>query len=299
MKIGIIGGGSVGLLVAAKLSSHHQITIFTHTQRQAKEINEKGITLIADSYEYHYNYISAVCMEKSAHSIRNQDVILLTVKQSAILELLPILEENAAVVVFLQNGMDHFNYLPEMQVSSIYTGIIEHGALRKNDYTVRHTGKGTIKIGLFKGTEFQGIETLDVDDFPVQVIPDIRPIHIEKLIVNSVINPLTSVLRVCNGELIKNIYYVKLMESICREVCDSLLISRAEHQAYLKKISVICDHTAKNKSSMLRDLELGRKTEIDTILGYCIREAKKHGLPSPQCQLLYTMIRGMEESGEI
>lgn len=299
MKIGIIGGGSVGLLTAARLSNDHHITIFTHTQRQTKEINEKGITLIADDCEYHYNHIPAVCMEESAQSIRNQDVILLTVKQTAILELVPILEENAAVVVFLQNGMDHFNYLPEMRVPTIYTGIIEHGAVRKNDHTVHHTGKGTIKMGLFKGIEVKGIETLDMEGFPVQLIPDIWPIHIEKLIINSVINPLTSVLGVCNGELIKNKYYVKLMESVSREVCDSLLIPRAEHQAYLKKISVICDRTAKNISSMLRDLQLGRKTEIDAILGYCIREAKKHGLPSPQCQLLYTMIRGMEESGEI
>lgn len=299
MKVGIIGGGSIGLLIAARLSNDHQITLYAHTQRQAKEINEKGISLIADDYEHHYNHIHALCIEKSAQSIRNQDIILLTVKQTAIMELMPLLEENASVLVFLQNGMDHFNYLPRMRVSTIYTGIIEHGAIRINDHRVHHTGSGMIKMGLFKGFEVKGIENLDINGFPVQVIPDIWPIHLEKLIINSVINPLTSVLRVCNGELIKNTYYVKMMESVCHEVCELLLIPPSEHRDYFKKIFVICDRTAKNTSSMLRDLQLGRKTEIDAILGYCIREAKKHDIPSPQCQLLYTMVCGMEESGEI
>ena len=46
---------------------------------------------------------------------------------------------------------------------------------------------------------------------------------------------------------------------------------------------------------MLRDLQLGRKTEIEAILGYCIREAAKNNTPSPQCKQLFEMVRGLEE----
>lgn len=299
MRIGIIGGGAIGLLAASKLSDNHQITLFTHTSLQADEINEKGITLIDMQGEHNYQNINAVCIDDSEELIQRQEIIILTVKQTALIELWSLLEENASAVVFLQNGMSHFAHLPALLVSTIYTGIVEHGAIRENNHTVHHTGIGMIKMGLYRGMELPGMEYLDTDGFPVQLLPDIKSIHTEKLIINSVINPLTSILGVRNGDLIKNTYYIKLVESICQEVCHSLLIPEAEHQIYLERIITICGRTAKNTSSMLRDLQLDKKTEIEAILGYCIREADKNDIPAPQCKMLFNMVRGMEESEEM
>ena len=298
MKVGIIGGGAIGLLAAARLSNNHQVTLLTHKRMQADEINEKGITVIDNQGEHIFNNTVTTCIEDSEYLIPKMDIVLLTVKQTALIELIPYLENQASALAFLQNGMNHFSYIVNSQITSIYTGVVEHGAIRKTNTVVEHTGNGLIKIGLFKGKRVPDIESLNIDGFPVRFISDIWPIHIEKLIINSVINPLTSVLRVQNGELIKNTYYIKLMETLCREVCHSLLIPKAEHQIFLDKITTICERTAKNTSSMLRDLQLGRKTEIDAILGYCIREAEKNGQSAYQCKLLFHMVRGLEESEE-
>ncbi|MDG3043859.1 2-dehydropantoate 2-reductase N-terminal domain-containing protein [Bacillus sp. B6(2022)] len=43
MKIGIIGGGAIGLLCASYLSEHHDITLFTRRKQQAEEIRALGI----------------------------------------------------------------------------------------------------------------------------------------------------------------------------------------------------------------------------------------------------------------
>ncbi len=299
MKIGITGGGAIGLLIASKLSEDHQITLFTHTKLQAEAINKKGITLIDIQGKHTYKNIKAVYINESRRFMQSQDIIILTVKQTALSELWNLLEENATAVVFLQNGMNHFSHLPALGVSTIYTGIVEHGAIRENNHTVRHTGNGVIKIGLYKGMNLPGMEYLDRNDFPVQFHPDIKSIHIEKLIINSVINPLTSILGIRNGQLIQNTYFLKLVESICQEVCHSLLIPESEYQAYIEKVITICNRTAENTSSMLMDLQLGRKSEIEAILGYCIREADKNGIPVPQCEFLFNMVRGMEESEEM
>ena len=299
MRIGIIGGGAIGLLAAAKLSQHHQITLMTHTYRQADEINEKGISVLGEQGNDIYKNIFAIDIEKSKDTIRRQDLILLTVKQTALKRLLPLLDNKASAVVFLQNGMDHFNYMNGLEIASIYTGVVEHGSIRTNHTTVHHTGDGIIKIGLYSGLKVADIDSLNSAEFPVHFVTDIWSVHIEKLIVNSVINPLTSVLGVPNGELITNTYYAKLVTSLCHEVCDSLSIAKAEHQHYVDKIYTICERTAKNTSSMLKDLQLGRKTEIEAILGYCIHEAEKNNSPSPQSKLLFHMVRGLEESEEI
>ena len=298
MRVGIIGGGAIGLLAAARLSVKHQVTLFTHKEIQANEINEKGITVIDHCGKHIFKNLVTTCIEESSCLIPKMDIVLIAVKQTALRELLSYLEKRASAVVFLQNGMEHFSYLANLQIASIYTGVVEHGAIQNAANIVHHTGNGLIKIGLYKGKSVPVIESLNIDGFPVRLIDDIRPIHIEKLIVNSVINPLTSVLQVQNGELIKNTYYLRLLETVCREVCHSFLIPDVEHQVFLDKIIKICERTAENTSSMLRDLQLGRKTEIDAILGYCIREAEKNGKLAPQCKLLFLMVRGLEESEE-
>lgn len=43
LKIGIIGGGAIGLLCASYLSEHHDITLFTRRKQQAEEIRALGI----------------------------------------------------------------------------------------------------------------------------------------------------------------------------------------------------------------------------------------------------------------
>jgi 2-dehydropantoate 2-reductase len=62
-------------------------------------------------------------------------------------------------------------------------------------------------------------------------------------------------------------------------------------------VTTICKNTAQNKSSMLRDIEEGRKTEIDAILGYVLAEAKKIEREVAITQFLYDSIKGMERRG--
>lgn len=57
--------------------------------------------------------------------------------------------------------------------------------------------------------------------------------------------------------------------------------------------------TTLNKSSMLKDMEAGRPTEIDAILGYIIEEAKKKKQSVPIANAVYLMIKGKEREREV
>lgn len=52
MKIGIIGGGSVGLLCAYYLSLHHEVTVVTRRKEQAAAIQSEGIRLYKGGEEF-------------------------------------------------------------------------------------------------------------------------------------------------------------------------------------------------------------------------------------------------------
>ena len=45
---------------------------------------------------------------------------------------------------------------------------------------------------------------------------------------------------------------------------------------------------------MLKDLENGKLTEVDSILGFLIEEAQAKALPSQQIQTLYLLVKGLE-----
>ncbi|HYL80460.1 MAG TPA: ketopantoate reductase C-terminal domain-containing protein, partial [Candidatus Acidoferrum sp.] len=50
------------------------------------------------------------------------------------------------------------------------------------------------------------------------------------------------------------------------------------------------------KISTLQDLERGKRTETEQVVGYVVRLAEEHGVAVPGIQLLYRIIRGLEAS---
>ena len=45
MKIGVIGGGAIGLLFSYYLSEHHSISLYVHSKEQFDSMNERDYCL--------------------------------------------------------------------------------------------------------------------------------------------------------------------------------------------------------------------------------------------------------------
>ena len=68
------------------------------------------------------------------------------------------------------------------------------------------------------------------------------------------------------------------------------------HQMLEKDIDLICSHDPLGKTSMLQDIEAGRETENSWFCGTIMSLAEKHGIDTPVCRMLYSLIKGTEES---
>lgn len=294
MKVGIVGGGSIGLLFAAYMSKVSEVTIYTRTSRQANELNENGVVLI--------NRNGAVTFQPKAAQIadweRKEDIMLLAVKQYQLegaLEMMGIIPESCSLF-FLQNGMGHLKLLANLPVKNIFVGSVEHGAVKENGYTVRQNGKGITNAAVYRGDQsllsrFAGRMP---EDFAFVVKPDYYAMLLDKLIVNSVINPLTALLRVENGKLSTNHFFHKAARNLFNEISD--ILDLPDPEEHFEKIMLVSRHTADNRSSMLKDLEAGRKTEVEAISGFLLDEAKKRRKEAPLTTMLYEFIRGKEEN---
>ena len=58
----------------------------------------------------------------------------------------------------------------------------------------------------------------------------------------------------------------------------------------------VINATAENFSSMKQDIHYQRKSEIDFITGYLLKQAKIHNIKAPENQALYTQIHHIEQS---
>ncbi|MBA2870702.1 2-dehydropantoate 2-reductase [Anoxybacillus calidus] len=295
MKVGIVGGGAVGLLMAAYLHRMYDITLYTRRQSQAALLNKNGLRLMKDRKEETF-FIKAKHIEQSE---MNDDVVFVTVKQYDLPKLASSVNrlQNVPTIIFLQNGMGHLQLLSQFNNRNIVLGVVEHGALKHDDRTVEHTGEGKISLAVWKG-EMGGAQRFieqSSSHFPFLFKKDWYEMLAMKLAINAVVNPLTALLRVKNGQLLEVNEYRIMMQLLFSELKDVLSLSD-EQQAW-ENIVHVCEKTANNRSSMLKDIEQGRQTEIDAILGYIIQRGKSMNIQTPLCEFLLYAIKGMERRG--
>lgn len=290
MKIGIVGGGAIGLLLGYYFSENHDVTVYTRSVEQAAEISENGLFL-EKNRKQRVSHVKATTFPDD--NLMENELLIIAVKQYQIHQIIPYLQSVDCPLLFVQNGMGHLEYCKDLSENhEVYVGVVEHGALKNGTNSIIHTGDGVIKIASFSGniTYLQSLQQLK--EFPVIFEEDYYKMLEKKLIVNTMINPLTAVLRVENGTLIHNPYFLQLFNDYFDELVHILQI---ENQEEVKRhVREVCKNTAKNRSSMLRDLEEGRLTEIDAILGYVLQLAKKQNKNAPITNHLYLMVKGKE-----
>ena len=126
-------------------------------------------------------------------------------------------------------------------------------------------------------------EALKSANFKVEVVDDARSLVWSKLIINAAINPLTALLRVPNGELLKRPAARELMRTLAQEAAsvasaEKITLRFRDPTAAVEEVA---RRTAANHSSMLQDIQRGAPTEIDAICGAVTRIGKQHHIPTP------------------
>lgn len=296
MKIAIIGGGSLGLLYSYYLSLMHEVHLYTRTEKQSELINAQGLFLIKDGETAVSHNIAAAPIHLWSGG---EDMTIVCVKQYQLQDLIKELEgKSAGNILFLQNGFGHIKLLSGLAISPVFVGSVEHGAAKSNGNTVFHNGVGVTRAAVFNGGPGLLAElSLSLpSDFPIILESDYYEMLTKKLVVNSVINPLTAALKVKNGALITNPYYFDVFVNLFEECAQ--ILELPDKEEYFRNVIAVCEKTASNHSSMYKDIENGRQTEIDAILGYLLEESKRKNMQAPLIHNYYQCIKGKEHERE-
>jgi 2-dehydropantoate 2-reductase len=183
----------------------------------------------------------------------------------------------------LQNGMGNRELLAgTLGAPRVALGVTTTGATLLGPGLARAGGEGVISMEAHP--RLRSLETsLTEAGFKVEVVNDADALVWGKLVINAAINPLTALLRVPNGELLKRPAAHKMMGMLAQEAAD-VATAQGVHLPFEDAVLAaeeVAQKTASNHSSMFQDIRRGAPTEIDAICGAITKTGEKLGVPTP------------------
>ena len=312
-NIVVVGQGAIGLLwyhhlsqenilnnVNANVDINKSVSLLASNQGLLSKSELKTATYQFTAYQQTHAKTYPLTYSQTV-DIESADVIILCLKSfniaSAVNKIAKYISPHC-IIILAHNGMGTFedmvNLLPCQQV--ILAMLTTHGCLRNSPLRITHTGLGQTDIGLLSGElslplQAQLTSQLNAALPQVSFHQDIVKKQWLKLAINCVINPITAINDIENGE-VNNESFTEQITSILTEItevsqAESINLALTDLQVIVHKVA---QATAKNSSSMRSDVLAGRSTEVDYINGYIHRLGKKNNVATAENTRLWQQV---------
>ena len=297
MKIVIVGPGAIGCLFASFLTeAEYDVVLVDKDPERARVISKQGILLEQNGRTRNVRMPATAAPAE----IGTADFVCFCVKsfdtRSAIQHAAPLIGTRTTVVS-IQNGIGNAEILAE-QVSAdrIVCAVTSQGSTSIGIGHVRHEGRGLTAVAPFLSPKSDApafARILRKAGVASEARNDAAAMIWDKLIVNAAVNPVTAIWNISNGEILNR---PELAETAFAAAREAVAVAHAKGIATTfadaaEEVERICRATALNVSSMLQDVRLGRRTEIDAINGAIVREARKTKVPVPVNRMLLEKAR--------
>ena len=296
----IVGTGALATLFAVRLAEHgHDITMLGTWDAGLDALTRDGARLAdADGRERAFR----VRVTRDPEAARGSKYVFVLVKswqtERAARQLADCLADDGLAIT-LQNGLGNDEILAKsLGRERVALGVTTTGATLLGPGLVRAGGEGVVsleahpRVGVMEAA-------LRRARFNVEVVADAKSLVWGKLVVNAAINPLTALLRVPNGELLKRPAARVMMKALANETAAVASAQRVllPFQNPVEAAEMVARKTAENHSSMFQDVRRGAPTEIDAICGAVTRVGKQHGVPTPVNRVCWQLVHAMGRGG--
>lgn len=298
-RIQIIGSGAIGSLIAAGAQKNH--IPYSLAARAANRLTQRLM-----NYSGQALWFSD--MLSPAEQLSEQDLLVLPLKVFQLADAAREWRDKMhpqTPVLLLHNGMGGLESVREvLPKHPIYQATTSHAAMKTNPHEVKHAGFGRTVFGEAPdnpGSSARQLEyifeTLSRCLQPVTWHNNITEALWLKLAINAVINPLTTLHDIPNGEL-QSSRFTGHVRDICQEVALVMQAHRVNYSlaTLQEQVQQVIKATAANFSSMHQDVKLKRRTEIDAINGFIVEAANKKGIDVPVNAFLYRKIKALESA---
>jgi 2-dehydropantoate 2-reductase len=304
MKVAVLGPGALGCLLAACFGeAGEDVSLVDYRPERVARLRQQGLQV--HTLEGGQRVVQVPIA--LAPEVGPCDVVIMAVKAyqtEAAARALPGLMAQGGLALTLQNGLGNLEAMARIVgPERLLAGVGFLGVTRQDEGRIIYAGRGVIYLGAPVGSRVAKSEVAAMVDLfrraglECQPREDIEAVLWEKLVINVGINPLTALLRVPNGALLKLPEAWEVALAAAREAqavaqAAGLSLSR-DPEAHLRQV---CTNTAANHSSMLQDILAGRPTEIEALNAQVAARGRARGLPTPVNDLLTNLLRAAAQS---
>lgn len=293
MKLAIVGQGAIASLFAHYWENAHLTVLVRALPTRPKKL--KLLSGLSVSLDFPFDDIK---QPKS----NDFDALLICVKCYQVKALIDNIKpwlQSSTKIVLVQNGMGGAQQLSlAFPMNTLLVGTCTDGIFPLSDDCYQQTAQGNLDIGTYTNSTMSRSSAGFLKGFAryhpsATVHNDISQALYRKLAINAVINPLTAVRKVKNGELLM---HKQELDSLKQEVFSIFTAMNVDWQQlkFNEAIDEVIKLTANNYSSMQQDVQHGRKTEVDGVLGFLLSIGTKKGVKTPLISSLYKTIKSYE-----
>ena len=302
MRFAIVGSGAVGGYFGAKLARSGQTVTFIARGAHLTAIRERGLQIQSSMLG---DFTLHAPADDDATRVGPVDVVLFTVKaydNTNALKLLPPLMGPGSVVLTLQNGVD--------SVEEVAAAVGESRVLGGTTYvaTALESPGVIVQTGVHRSIIFGEVfnergrvtprvqaiaDVMAPADINVTTVADGRMPIWDKFVYLAPFSGFTGAARLPIGgiwtdPLVREMFYGAAKEIAALAAAEGVQISPDRFDRLAEYMDSIQPST---RSSLLIDLEMGKRIEVEALQGAAVRRAAKHGVPMPIITTLYSVLR--------
>ena len=313
MRFAILGSGAVGGYFGAKLARAGQDVTFVARGAHLDAIRTRGLEIKSAKLG---DFVVRAPADSDTTKIGHVDVAIVSVKaydNATALPMLTPLVGPETVVLTLQNGVDSADEVAaivgETRVLGGTTyvatalegpGLIVQTGVHRSIIFGEVSGDPSTSLGAGRGRitpRVQAIaDVLAAADIQVTTVPDARVPIWDKFVYLVAFAGFTGASRLAIGHIWKYPHVRDMFYGCCREIAaiakaEGVTISANRFETLEEYMANIPPTT---RSSLLIDLEQGKRIEVEALQGAAVRRAAKHNVPVPIVSTLYALLKPWE-----
>jgi 2-dehydropantoate 2-reductase len=305
MRLAILGSGAVGGYFGAKLAKAGQDVTFIARGAHLEAIRHKGLEVRSAKLG---DFTVLAAAESDTARVGPVDVAVVSVKAYDNATALPLLKPMIGpetIVLTLQNGVDSVEEVAAVvgrghvlggttYVATALEGpglIVQTGVHRSIIFG--EVFGDTSRISARVQVLAEVLSSADIDATPVA---DARVPIWDKFVYLVAFSGFTGASRLAIGHIWKSPHVQEMFYACSREIAaiaraEGVTISANRFETLQEYMTNLPPTT---RSSLLIDLEQGKRIEVEALQGAAVRRAKQHGVPVPIVSTLYALLKPWE-----
>ncbi len=299
INVSLIGLGAIGGSYAAKLHDAEAVDLSVIADsRRIEKYSADKLTVNGRAYDLKFVQPDS----DGAYA----DLMLIAVKYNDLSQAIDEIKKRVGpdtIIMSLLNGIDSEEIIGEAfgMEKLLYASCVGIDAVRMGN-SIRYTTFGKLYFGEADNKDRSErvkriMALLDEANIPWLIPEDMKKAIWWKYMVNIGVNQVSAILGAPYGVFRSVAEARELLEAAMREV---IAVSE-KAGVFLGEEDVAAVHrllgtlSADGKTSMLQDIEAGRKTEVEMLSGTLRKMGRKYGVPTPVNDTLFNMIRILEQ----